>query len=226
MINRLKRLLNPDISEKEQDAILGEVIKEKLDEDLKGKWQTILDRDYGIPSSKTIEGKKALSSRNLKILLAAAACIGLIITIQFFDTTPTDARMLAQNYLSEQEILHPGASKGPVDEDRTRTLAIRSFNSKNYGKAAQYFQNLETANEEDRYYYGLALLLKNKYPEAIRQFEQSRAAGNRFGEELNWYQSLAHLLNKQNEEAKIRLLQIGNTDWHYQQAQQLLERLD
>lgn len=224
-INKLKKLLNPGIPEKEQDSILEEVIKEKLDNDLKGKWQTILERDYGIAPNEVMR-KKATSIRNLKIVLATAASIILLIAIQFFSTTSPDLQEMAQQYLSDQEILHPGTSKGSVTENETRISAIQSFNSKDYAKASKYYQNLEEPNEEDLYYHGLALLLKNKYPEAIKQFEQSRAIGNRFGQELNWYQSLAYLLDNQNKEAKILLTQIGKTDWNHQQAQQLLKQLD
>ncbi|WP_299212314.1 hypothetical protein [uncultured Aquimarina sp.] len=226
MKNKLNRLLDPDISKKEQDGIFEEILKKKLDEDLKAKWQIKLLQEYGITRNKTNDKKKFFSSKYFKILLATAACISLIIVTQLFNTAASDPQTLAQQYLYEQEILHPGVSKGFSDENQTRTLAILTFNNKNYLQSIQYFQNLETQTEEDIYYHGLALLLNNQYAEAIMKFKTMNTNSNRYRQELNWYQAIAYLLDGQHNNAKIQLKQIGNTDWNYKNAQQLLKELN
>ncbi len=226
MKDKLKKLLDPDISKKEEDQIFEEVLKKKLDEDLKMKWQGMLNSDHGIVRNETSTKKKVSSSNYIKIFLAAAACISLLIALQVFYTAPSDPYTMAQQYLNKQEILHPGASKGIVDEDENRTLAIQAFNNKDYEQSTKYYQNLEAANEEDMYYHGLALLLNNRYSEAIRKFEENGIKSDRFKQEIHWYRSLAYLLNKQNEKAETLLKQIGSNEWNYQQAQQLLKQLD
>ncbi|WP_299438507.1 hypothetical protein [uncultured Aquimarina sp.] len=226
MKDKLNKFLDPDISKEEQDEIFGEILKKKLDEDLKAKWQIKLLQEYGITRNKTNDKKKFSSSKYLKIFLAAAACISLIIVTQLFNTASSDPQTMAQQYLYEHEILHPGASKGFSDENQTRTLAILTFNNKNYLQSVRYFQNLETHTEEDVYYHGLALLLNNQYPEAIDKFKAVSINTDRYQQELNWYQSIAYLLDGQSNNAKIQLKQISNTDWNYKNAQRLLKELN
>ncbi len=225
MKDKLNKLLDPSISKKEEDLIFEEIMKKKHDQDLKTKWREILSTKYGINKESIILKKKNSTSKIIKIFLATAACISLIVAFQFFYNTPPTPYTIAQHYINNQEILHPGASKGITEENQNRILAIHAFNNKNYRQSIKYFQNLNEANDEDVYYYGLALLLNNQYPEAIQKFE-SNNNDNRFREEINWYQSLAYILDKQNAKAKIVLEQINKTDWNYTQAQELLQKLD
>ncbi|TSE10229.1 tetratricopeptide repeat protein [Aquimarina algiphila] len=226
MKDKLNKLLDPDISREEEDQIFEDILKQKNDNDLRVKWKKILANDYDIQRSKNGKRKTTSSSKYIKIFLAAAACISLIVTLQLLSTPSIDSNAMAQQYLDKQEILHPGASKGSIEEDQNRILAIQAFNSKKYQQSVKHFQNLRIANEEDQYYYGLALLLNQQYTEAIQKFEENNLNNNRFKQELNWYQSLAYILNKQNEKAKIQLKKIRNTDWKYKDAQQFLKKLN
>ncbi len=225
MKDKLNRLLDPNISKKEEDQIFEEVLKRKHDQDLRTKWQKMLTSEHGITRNNTDLSKKKETSKYIKIFLAAAACIALIVTLQLFNTTESDPYVLAQQYLSDQEILHPGASKGIADEDQNRILAIQAFNTKEYSQSIEYFQNIRTETTEDKYYHGLALLLNNRYTEAIQLFEMINSDEGQFKQEINWYQSLAYLLNKQNEEAGALLKQIKNSDWNHEQAQDLLKMI-
>ncbi|MEW7292141.1 tetratricopeptide repeat protein [Aquimarina sp. 2304DJ70-9] len=226
MKDKLKRLLDPNISKEEEDQIFEEVLKRKHDEDLRTKWQEMLYNDHGITRSSANLKNKKQTSKYIKIFLAAAACIALIVTVQLFNTTETDPYMLAQQYLDDQEVLHPGASKGLADEDENRILAIQAFNTKEYSQSIRYFQNIKIPTKEDKYYYGLALLLNNNYTEAVQLFEMINDNDGQFRQEINWYQSLAYLLNKQNIKGEALLKQINNSDWNHQQAQDLIEMIN
>ncbi|MBW1299061.1 hypothetical protein [Aquimarina litoralis] len=226
MENKLNKFLDPNTPKKELDVVFGEILKKKLDEDLRAQWAVKLSQEYGITRSKTNGKGKFFSSGYLKIFLAAAACISIIISLQLLDKTNTDSQILAQQYLSQQEILHPGTSKGASDENQTRILAILTFNNKDYAQSIQYFQNMKTQKEEDTYYHGLALLLDKKYIEAIEKFRMVRAISDRYGQELNWYQSIAYILDEQNDNALTQLKRINSTDWNYKNAQQLLKELN
>ncbi|MBQ4819296.1 hypothetical protein [Aquimarina sp. MMG016] len=222
MKEKLNKLSDPNISKQEEDQILEQVLKKQFDNDLRNKWKEKLDHEFGIKRNKNGFTNK----KYLKIFIATAASIALIIGLQLFNTTPSDPYVLAQQYLNDQEIIHPGATKGISDENENRVLAIQMFNSKDYEQAASYFLNLEAPTEEDTYYYGLALLLNNQYNKAIVKFEENRTNSSKYIQELNWYQSIAYLLNKQPNKASSLLKQINNTDWNYEQAQLLLERIN
>ncbi len=225
MSNRLIKLTDPKISKEEEDRILTEVITAKMNQDLRRKWEHMLEEEYKVTREGRSKVRRLFSSRNTKLLLAIAACIALVIAIPFMNISTTTSQELAQQYLAEQEVLHPGISKGTAAEDEMRVRAIQSFNNQAYGQAAQQFGQLEASNEEDHYYHGLALLLSNRYPEAIEQFEQSEAMNDRFLQELHWYQALAYLLDGNDQQAAEVLTHIQSGDWNYEKAQSLLEKI-
>ncbi len=222
MKEKLNRLSDPNISKQEEDQILEEVLKKQFDGELKTKWKEKLENEFGI--KRSTNGFK--NKKYLKIFIAAAASIALFITLQLFNTTSSDPYVLAQQLLNEQEIIHPGATKGISDENQNRILAIHMFNSKDYIKSTIYFNNLTNPTEEDSYYHGLALLLSNQYTKAILKFEENRTTGDKYLQELTWYQAIAYLLNKQPGKSNTLLRQITNTEWNYKKAQQLLKKIN
>ncbi|SHI80643.1 tetratricopeptide repeat protein [Aquimarina spongiae] len=224
MNDKIHQLLGPNLSKDEEDKILGQILKEKHDADLKVKWKTKLENEYGITRNKHISKNK---NRNtfIKILLATAACIAVVVTIQLAGSSAVDVSLIAQNYLDEQEILHPGTSKGVSKEEVFRTLAIQSFNQKEYKQSSGYYQSLTNPDQEDLYYHGLALLLSKDYENALQKFEENKQTGDKYAQEINWYQSLTFLLLKQIDAAEDQLEQINPDDWNYEKAQKLLEQL-
>ncbi|GAA4278633.1 tetratricopeptide repeat protein [Aquimarina mytili] len=226
MKNKLKRLLDPNISKEEEDQIFEEVLKRKHDEDLRTKWQKMLSNDYGITRNSINLKRKKDTSKYIKVVLAAAACIALIVTLQLFTSVESDPYVIAQQYLNDQEILHPGASKGITDENHNRILAIQAFNTKQYSLSIKYFQSIKAETKEDKYYHGLAFLLNDQYIEAIQLFEMINSNKGPFRQEINWYQSLAYVLNKENTKAGILLKRIKNSDWNHIKAQELLKNIN
>ena len=225
MTNKLHKLLDPNISKKEEDQIFEELLKEKFDQDLKTQWKNTLQDEYGITRNQF--KIKRSSSKYIRILLATAACISLIVLIQFLtNTSSISAYELAQEYIENQEILHPGASKGMVEGIENKSLAIEAFNTQQYSVAAGYFDKIQIPTEEDNYYHGLALLLDKRYKKAINMFQKGSKESERYKQEINWYLSIAYLLNKENEKAKTQLEYIQSSDWNYQQAQELLKQLE
>ncbi|TPN83007.1 tetratricopeptide repeat protein [Aquimarina algicola] len=226
MKDNINNLLDPNISPEEEDKILEQFLAKKLDNDLKVRWQEMLREEHDIATHEPEPQKKSKSSTYIKMFLAAAACITLIVTLQVLYNAPVAPNTLAQNYLEEQEILHPGVSKGTITEDKTRVTAIQEFNAKKYVTAATYFQKLESPNEEDLYYHGLSLLLSKDYRGAIAQFNNSIKTNPKYEQEIRWYQSLAYVLSKKTKKAKQQLQQIKPTDWNYKKAQELLKEMN
>lgn len=221
----INKLLDPNISKKEEDQIFEELLKKKYDNELRTKWQEKLTKDHGISREHSSLHRKTSSGKYLKLILAAAASIALIVTLQLFNVTSNNVSELAQQYLDDQEILHPGASKGTAEESNDRTLAIQAFNQKEYNRSILLFSTLSKASDEDRYYLGLSYLLNKQYKEAIQEFETTKIKSNRFSQEINWYLSLTYLLNQQNNKAKKVLKSIKTNDWKYTKAVELLKKL-
>ncbi|AXT59647.1 hypothetical protein D1816_04510 [Aquimarina sp. AD10] len=226
MRNKIKKLRDPNISKNEEDQILDEFIKNEYDQILKNKWKNVLNKEYKVTRKRSSLKKKLITLHPIKIIVASAACISLVILLQLFNFSSLNSYELAQHYLTTQEILHPGAPKGTFDESQDRILAIQAFNNKNYELSHSYYQKIESLTAEDLYYHGLALLLNDQYQEAIRKFEEQTKKHNSFKQEINWYLSLAYILNRENEKATSLLKQINTSDWNHQEAQKLLSQLN
>lgn len=220
---QVHRFLTTDLTEQETDEMMENLVTHELDADLRKKWQNILENEYKVSRDQKPQRGHI---RFLTYTLAAAASIALLLTIFFISKDSEDPQSLAMVYVNDQEIIHPGTSKGTVQADQNRIAAIGAFNAGDYAEAAGYFGRIASPTVEDLYFLGISNLKQQRYDEAVTALEKSRAESVQFAREINWFLALAHILNAQDDKAIRPLRAISAEEWKYDQAQELLQAID
>ena len=219
--NKIEEFLSDTTDMEKMDDILKMWITRTKDEELSEELSQTLDNRYGVKRKP----KKGDVLRYLRPILAIAASLALLITLYTINQNDVSADTLATQYLDSQTIQHPGSFKGVANSNSNRIIGIMAFNEGDFKKAAMQFEEIVLPNEEDLHYLGLAHLKNGQYQKAIVNLKKGAVKTSRYREEANWFLSLAYLLNGQDANAKYWLEQIGNNDWQFDKAQELLEKL-
>ncbi|MEM9361457.1 MAG: tetratricopeptide repeat protein [Bacteroidota bacterium] len=223
MKKKLHHLISEELSEKETDEIMGALVTQQMNAELRQRLAHTLKEKHGIIRSAERGNGKI---KYLNYMLAIAASITVLIALVFYPNWAGDSpQVLAQQYLSEQPLSHPGTFKGATVVDEQRTQAIVAFNQGDFTKAATHFNALEAPTAEDRYYLGLAYLKNGDYEQAVPLLVESKTKGKRFTQEAQWFLGLAHLALGNTESAINELKAIGKDEWKYKEAVSLLEQI-
>ena len=154
---------------------------------------------------------------------AAAACVLIICGVFFyssFDQQPSYA---------EFAIHEPLALAERSTADSVVIKAEESFNNKEYKQALSYFDQLledDQENAELQLYKGIVLLELNRFDEAERIFSVVQNSNSVFKTKALWYQALSKLKQNRYDECRTIAKQIPEGSDEYDNAQELLERLD
>jgi tetratricopeptide (TPR) repeat protein len=154
---------------------------------------------------------------------AAAACVLIICGVFFyssFDQQPSYA---------EFAIHEPLALGERSASDSVVIKAEESFNNKDYQQALSYFDQLlesDQENSELQLYKGIVLLELNRFDEAERVFKSVQDSNSVFKTRALWYLALSKLKQNRFEECRNIAAQIPEGSDEYDNAQELLERLD
>lgn len=220
--NKIEEFLSDTTDMEKMEDILKMWITRTKDEELRKELSKTLDNRYGVKR----KAKKGVVLRHLRQILAIAASLALLFTVYMFNQNDVPADTLATQYLDSQTIQHPGGFKGVANFDSSRTKGIMAFNEGDFKKAALQFEEIVSPNEEDLHYLGLAYLKNGQYQKAIENLKKGAVKTSRYREEANWFLSLAYLLDGQDANAKYWLDQIKKGDWQFEQAQDLLKKVE
>ncbi|WP_350284810.1 tetratricopeptide repeat protein [uncultured Croceitalea sp.] len=223
MKKKLHQLISPELSEKETDELMGALVTQQMNAELRQRLAHTLKEEHGI--RREMEQKKG-KIKYLNYMLAIAASITVLIALVFYPNGVDDSpQVLAQQYLSEQPLSHPGTFKGATVVDEQRTQAIVAFNQGDFTKAIEHFEALTAPTAEDTYYLGLAHLKKGDYSRAITLLTENKTEGKRFVQEARWFLGLAYLTQNNTKNAVKELKAINKDEWKYDEAQSLLEEI-
>ena len=212
------------MSEADQDKLLQKGLKSIFDEELRASMSKKLQQEYGI--GRTHKGEtKVVKMPLLRKLMPIAAAVLLLISVFVWMIPSRSAQDLAMAWIQQQEVFHPGLTKGSQEVELNRTEAIQAFDATAYEKAASLFSAITNPTLEDRYYLGLSYFLGENYEAATEIFESMYPSDHQFEEEVQWYLALSYLMQNQNDKANTTLSNIQNEDWNYQEAQKLLRSL-
>lgn len=224
-MSTLNKLIKDQLKTEEEDQLLGEILAAKFDGELREKWGKQLKENQ---RSLTVKGPARVFHMNPRFWkgIAVAASIAVIFWAVFFlFNKPFNAQHMAQAFIEEAVILHPGTTKGVNADIEARTLAIQAFNRKDYKAASLHFSTLAVPTFEDEYYEALALLLDQQYLAASDAFGLLPPGNTTYQDEVNWYYSLALLMGGKNRAAAEQLNKIGTNRWNFEAAQDLLKLL-
>lgn len=107
--------------------------------------------------------------------------------------------------------------------------AEQRFNKRDYRNAILFFNNiLETDpnNAQVLYYKGIALVEIDEYEEGQKVFQELVQGNSVFKNKAQWYIGLSLLKQDRIQECKLILQMLPETAEDYEQAQELLKKLD
>ena len=223
---KLYKILEPDFTPEEVDKILAEAISAKFDADLRADWGEKLKRQYSLSEDPKIIPIGQRRQSRLHIMGIAAGFILMIFSLFLLRPSSSNMEGVASSYLEQVVVYHPGSMKGAGDNQKNWSRAVEAFNNNNYADAAKYFSMIENPTEEDLFYSGVASLLTKNPQEAIAKFETIRGKDSIYQEATNWYLSIAFLLEGQQKKAKVLLSKIQPSEWNYNQAQELMKKIN
>lgn len=211
-------------SSDDKEAVLKEALRKVIHEEQKTIWEAKLKEEYNVSKTNTTPSR---TINWFKWSAVAASIMVLLYIGNDMMIQKQSAQTLAQGYLESEPLHHPGAIKGVSDQDQqNRLLAISLFDSKKYQEAIDKFNLIDQIDDQDTFYLGLSYLYTNQVDSAIPYFNALENNTTIYREEINWFLSVAYILNNNSAMAKSRLVKIENGEWNYQKAKKLLKNLE
>ena len=157
-------------------------------------------------------------------MYAAAAVLILFFAVNFFLNTST-ADMYA-TYYNDKDV------PSIIQRDGEKTLlsqGVNAFHANNFEEAVRLFEDYETENaiSNTGFYIlkGIAYSHIGDLESATKSFDKCIASKSLDSSKGLWFKALAFVKADEVEKAKNTLLQIGDNDFNYKKAQELLANL-
>ncbi len=212
------------VSPEERELVVKKALRQVIHIEQRKEWEQVLNHQHGITR---IEKNQLLKISWMKLLTVAASFAAFIFAGHYFFNQQQTIQALAQEYLAEVPVHHPGLSKGVSEQDeQNRQIAISLFDSQKYAGAIDKFNVIVKLSVQDQFYLGLSYLYYGEIDSAIPLFVELDKQTIQYREEVNWFLSLAYILNNDQSKAKIQLEQIKNGDWNFQKSKSLLTKLN
>lgn len=238
-MNNLENYKNKaTLTDNEMDAITGELIQGKFNQERRDAWKTKLANQHNIErttvtTAATLPKKKG-KMRVLYLASAIAAAILLaVIALPLLQSSGSSTDMLAMEYLEEPFPNNLIKKDGNASASELRLRATEAYSAEEYVTAAERYQQLIATGDiqvDDYLYLGLSELYTEQFAASVQHLEAAQPLATQsknFEQEVDWFLSLAYLRNEQNNKAKTLLQKIVESkSWRNQQASALLEQLN
>lgn len=222
---RFHRLYDAAESSLDQERILTLGIDQFLKVEQKDHWSKILHMEYGISRSELLVDNN--HKRILWFLSAiSASVIALFFVVQALQTQSMSSKLMAQQFLLESKISHPGLSKGSIETDQqSRIVAIHAFDEGDYPSAIINFDEISEKTPEDEFYLSVSYLFEGKLDNAKVLFQNVLEKSQQYRQECNWYLFLISSLQDENNNSKIIFDRMNDSDWNYNKADKLIKSI-
>ncbi|WP_020569567.1 tetratricopeptide repeat protein [Neolewinella persica] len=219
------KLSNPNLSEVEQEAIIGTFVRRYENERLRKRWSHKLSTDHQVYRPATGIPRTAIRKIILPILAIAASLLFLLAFLPGF--LQTDGEALMASYLTEVTIDN-SRSEPKTELEQARAQLIENFNSGNFEAAVSAGKGLMLmpgATDEDRYSVGLTFLRNNNTAQATAIFRELLEHPTDFKTEAHYYLGISLLVHGETAAGLSELKRIKETDGLtlHAKAQKLLE---
>jgi tetratricopeptide (TPR) repeat protein len=206
------KLSNPNLSESEEEAIIGTFVRRYENERLRKRWSYKLSTDHQVFRPTTGPPRTSIRKIILPIISIAASLLLFLAFLPGF--LKTDGEALMANYLTETTI--ENSRSAPTNElEQARTQLIANFASGNFAAAVTAGEGLlmvPGATDEDRYSLGLAYLHNNNLEQAITSFCDLLDRPTDFRTEAHFHLGLSHLRKGNITSGLDQLKQISEAD--------------
>ncbi|WP_378183696.1 hypothetical protein [Aquimarina sp. SS2-1] len=162
--------------------------------------------------------------------IGIAASIAVLLTVSLFVFKENNYDELYASYIHMDEI--PSLVTRGEDTNKLLEDAQLLFEDKKYQEAteafAAYHKAEETIDPLSYIYNGIAFAELNKFQEALVQFELLANSKTLQAKKANWYKALVYLKQKKKGKLKevIKTILADKNSYKYQEAQELLEKID
>jgi len=229
MASTTNKLQDPNLSEQEQDAIIGAFVRRHENERLRQRWEDKLTTEHGISKQPPAKKRKATIRKIGIALLAVAASLLVIFVIMPQLNQPTGNELLAA-YVSEISIDN---SRGTArtDAETLRQQVANAFSDGNYTgavSAAESLSQLTEAEPEDALNLGKAYLRSGDFSSAERALNQLLSQPTDYTTEARYTLGLSLLSQQKTAEAVEELKKINATDGAniYRKARALIDEFE
>lgn len=161
-----------------------------------------------------------------------AAAIALLIGIGsiIYGTGPDHQSLYADNFEVYPNVINL-VTRGGNKTENSETTAFEFYEAGKYSEAAEAFANIYEKEPKDYLllYKGVSLMAQNRTEEGIQTLQSYDwdLNGSDFATASNWYLGLAHLKQKEVDQAKTFLRKVAASDSNLNdQARELLKQLD
>ncbi|MCI5058183.1 MAG: hypothetical protein MRY83_18875 [Flavobacteriales bacterium] len=180
-----------------------------LKEKLEGFHQEMEENDVGQSNSV------------VKWWVAAAVLVLIGTSIFLYQNSEHSTDALYVSYYEPYEAMTTRSSNGLWDQ------ALSAYSAKEYAKAIELFNRLDSVSYLSSFYLGNAYLASDYEEKAIQQFEISKKLNPAFESEVNWYLALVYLKSNDLEKTRPLLSKVISAGtFKSKDAQKLLQKLD
>lgn len=208
------KLKDPNLSEEEQDAIIGAFVRQRENQALRKRWVTKLSNEHGVSVPKKQQASSAVIRKITFAVLAIAASLLLVFALLPALSGPSGEELLA-SYLDETNIQTSRGGIADNTADSLRTVFSTAFFREDYAAAITVGQQL-TANPSavanDTFNLGLSYLKAGDNSSAISSFKALLSTSSDLETEASFYLAVALLQDGKSTEALELLNTIKESD--------------
>lgn len=229
MSSTANKLQDPNLSEPEQDAIIGAFVRRHENGRLRQRWEKKLQAEHGV-SKQNPTKKRTATIRKISIAILAVAASLLLFLVVIPQLNQPSGQELLASYVSEMSIDN---SRGTAvtDAEALRRQVANAFNNGNYAGAVSAAESLALSAEagpEDALNQGKAYLSNGDFKLAEQVLSQLADQSTDYTTEARFTLGLSLLSQERITEAVAELKKIGAADGAeiYQQARMLIEKFE
>jgi len=194
----INKFTDSNLTEEEQDAIIGSFVRQREDTKLKNRWAEKLAKEHNIRRKETSRNNPA-KIRKLYFLLLSAAAVLLFLLVFLPGLMMADGKELLATNLSEITLSGSRgatATDGPVSDEALRIQFRDNFQAGDFTTATELGEQLialPATTDNDRLNLGFAYLRASQFPEAEETFRTLLSTNSDFASEARYYLGISLL---------------------------------
>ncbi|MEM9526353.1 MAG: tetratricopeptide repeat protein [Bacteroidota bacterium] len=223
-----EKLRDPNLSEEEEDAIIGAFVRRYENERLRERWQVKLKKEHGVVRKEIITTTKPAKIRRLVLGLITVAASLLLLFIFWPSLQQQNGQELLAVYVADIS-LDATRSTNPDPADSLRRVQFSAFEAADYALAqssGEILLQLPEATLEDRFHLALIQLKGGQIDAAKTSLQALIDEDTLYRAEAQFHLGLALLLegDKTTSLDKLRQIQASDGRELYEKAQTLLRQ--
>jgi len=218
---------DPNLSDDEQDAIIGAFVRQREDAKLRARWEKKLASEQQLSRKEKPVVRTMGKIRRLSFLLVGVAAALLFLVVFLPGLMVQNGEELLAENITELSLSGTRGATQATTPDDLRSQLLNNFQAGDFASAAlagERLMDLPEASEADRLNLGLAYLRAKRYEAAAGAFRRLVEGGSIFRSEARYYLGLSLLAGGDTPAGLEQMRQITPADGGriYDNAKELL----